>query len=91
MKSKISAQHILVDQNFEAMDILRKLELGESFEKLARDYSNCPSSNQGGYLGEFSKGMMVRSFEDAAFKLEIGEISSPVKTQFGYHIIKRLS
>lgn len=88
---KIRAQHILVDQEFEANDLLKKLADGKSFEDLARDFSQCPSGNSGGDLGEFGKGMMVPSFEKAAFALNVGEISSPVKTQFGYHLIKRLS
>ncbi|MDC1175459.1 peptidylprolyl isomerase [Bacteriovoracaceae bacterium] len=91
MSNKISAQHILVDQEFEANDALKKIEAGESFEKVAEDFSNCPSGKQGGNLGEFGKGMMVAPFESAAFALEVGEVSGPVKTQFGYHIIKRLS
>ncbi len=88
---KIRAQHILVDQEFEANDLLKKLADGKSFEELARDFSQCPSGNNGGDLGEFGKGMMVPSFEKAAFALNVGEISSPVKTQFGFHLIKRLS
>lgn len=91
MSNKISAQHILVDQEFEAKDALKKIEAGESFEKVAEDFSNCPSGKQGGNLGEFGKGMMVAPFESAAYALEVGEVSGPVKTQFGYHIIKRLS
>lgn len=87
--SKISASHILVDQEFEIKDIEKKLKEGQSFEKLAQDFSKCPSGKSGGSLGQFSKGMMVKSFEDAAFALEKGQISGPVKTQFGYHLIKR--
>jgi peptidyl-prolyl cis-trans isomerase C len=87
---KIKASHILVDQEYEAKDILRKLEQGESFEKLAKDFSTCSSASEGGFLGEFSRGMMVPSFDKAAFQLEVGEISKIVRTQFGYHIIKRL-
>ena len=63
MSNKISAQHILVDQKFEAEDILKKLSLGEAFEKLAQDYSQCGSADEGGHLGEFGKGMMVPAFE----------------------------
>ena len=88
---KISAQHILVHQEFEARDLIRKLKEGVSFEQLARDFSQCPSGESGGNLGEFGKGMMVPAFEKVAFSLNIGEISEPVKTQFGYHLIKRLS
>jgi parvulin-like peptidyl-prolyl isomerase len=91
MSGKISAQHILVEQKFEAEDLLKKLEQGESFEQLAKDFSSCGSAADGGNLGEFGKGMMVKPFEDAAFALEVGQVSAPVQTQFGYHIIKRLS
>jgi peptidyl-prolyl cis-trans isomerase C len=87
--SKIAASHILVDQEFEASDLVKKLEAGETFESLAKEHSNCPSGKSGGSLGEFSRGQMVKPFEDAAFGLEVGKTSGPVKTQFGYHLIKR--
>lgn len=87
--SKITASHILVDQKFEAEDLLKKIEAGEDFAKLAKDYSSCGSAADGGNLGEFGKGMMVKPFEAAAFALEAGEVSGVVQTQFGYHIIKR--
>lgn len=88
---KISAQHILVQQEYEIQDIQKKLDDGSSFDQLAKDFSLCGSAEQGGNLGEFSKGMMVAPFEKAAFALEIDQVSEPVKTQFGYHLIKRLS
>ena len=91
MPNRINAQHILVDQEFEAQDILKKLKEGDSFEYLAGEFSNCPSGKTGGNLGTFGKGQMVLAFEKAAFELEIGQVSSPVKTQFGYHLIKRLA
>jgi len=72
----------------EITDIRRRLDAGEDFAELAREYSDCPSSQQGGDLGYFSRGMMVKPFEDAAFSMAVGEISQPVKSQFGYHIIK---
>ena len=87
--SKISASHILVDQEFEAKDLLVKLKDGSTFEDLAKNFSKCPSGKKGGALGEFGKGMMVKSFEDAAFGLEVGKTSDIVKTQFGFHLIKR--
>ena len=87
--STVTCKHILVDQEFQVQDLLKKLEDGVSFEELAKDYSNCPSGQQGGDLGSFGKGMMVKDFEDVAFALKVGEISAPVKTQFGYHLIKR--
>ncbi len=89
MSKTMGAKHILVEQEYEARDILKKLEMGESFEKLARDFSRCGSASQGGDLGEFSQGMMVKPFESAVLKLHVGEISDLVPTQFGYHIIKR--
>jgi peptidyl-prolyl cis-trans isomerase C len=86
----LRAQHILVKHEYEAKDVLRKLSQGESFETLARDFSICSSSKNGGDLGEFKKGRMVPAFEKALLKLKVDEISEIVRTQFGYHIIKRL-
>ena len=84
----ISAKHILVSDMEEANSIKKELDNNSiSFEEAAKKYSSCPSKEQGGDLGEFGRGMMVPEFEKAAFELEIGEISEPVKTQFGYHII----
>ncbi len=87
--SNITASHILVEKEYEAQDILKKLSEGNSFESLAKAYSKCPSGTEGGDLGSFGKGQMVASFEAAAFALQPGEVSKPVQTQFGYHIIKR--
>lgn len=88
--STIRARHILVSQEHEAQDLLKKIEGGEAFEDLAASHSQCPSGKQtGGDLGEFSRGQMVREFEEAAFALQPGQVSTPVKTQFGYHIIQR--
>jgi peptidyl-prolyl cis-trans isomerase C len=70
--------------------LIEKLNTGSSFEDLARQFSKCPSGKKsGGDLGSFGRGQMVPTFESAAMKLKIGDISGPVKTQFGYHIIKR--
>ncbi len=84
------ASHILVAHEYEAKDILKKFQDGKSFEELARDFSLCGSAAQGGNLGEFSKGMMVPTFEKAVLQLMPNEISPIVRTQFGFHIIKRL-
>lgn len=89
MSKSIKASHILVQQEFEATDLIKKLEAGEEFSQLAKDFSLCPSGKEGGDLGFFSKGQMVKPFEDAAFGLDIGGVSGPVRTQFGYHLIKR--
>jgi peptidyl-prolyl cis-trans isomerase C len=91
MASSIKASHILVEHEYEIKDLQKKLDEGSSFEDLARDFSKCPSGQDGGSLGHFSKGQMVKPFEEAAFSLEVGEVSSPVQTQFGYHLIKRES
>lgn len=88
---RVRASHILVDSEDDANDILEQLKKGMSFEEAARKYSNCPSKENGGDLGEFTKGQMVQEFEDAVFSMEEGQISEPVKTQFGYHIINLIS
>lgn len=86
---QIRASHILVDHEYEALDLLTKIKDGKTFEELAQKFSKCPSGDQGGDLGFFRKGMMVPEFEVAAFELKTGETSQPVKTQFGFHLIKR--
>ncbi len=86
---KIKARHILVKHEHEATDLLKSLASGKSFEDLAKDFSLCPSGKSGGDLGAFGKGRMVASFEAAAFALQVGEVSPPVRTQFGYHLIQR--
>ncbi len=85
---QIRASHILVSSEREANRILEELKKGKGFSEMARRYSACPSGKSGGDLGFFGKGQMVKEFEDAAFSLKEGELSKPVKTDFGYHIIK---
>jgi parvulin-like peptidyl-prolyl isomerase len=86
---KIKASHILVNKFSKAEEIYEDLQAGENFQNLARKYSECSSANKGGNLGEFPKGKMVAEFWNACTKLQIGEISQPVKSKFGYHVIKR--
>jgi peptidylprolyl isomerase/peptidyl-prolyl cis-trans isomerase C len=88
---KIHCHHILVTHQYEAEDILRKLKAGESFDEMARIFSQCPSSKLGGDLGAFGRGRTDPDFEDAAFALDIDAISKPIRSKFGYHIIKRIS
>ena len=85
----VSASHILVDSEEKANVILSQINAGTvSFEDAARQYSSCPSAQQGGSLGEFTRGQMVPEFDQAVFSMEVGELRGPVKTQFGYHIIR---
>ena len=88
-KESVSAKHILVKTEEEAKNIKSEIEKGEiSFEDAAKKYSSCPSNKEGGDLGNFTKGRMVKEFEEVSFNLPLDEISDAVKTQFGYHIIK---
>ncbi|MGD1835911.1 MAG: peptidylprolyl isomerase [Nitrososphaeraceae archaeon] len=90
--NKIKCSHILVKKQSEALIILERIQNGESFTELAKQLSlDRPSGKRGGDLGFFRRGAMVKPFEEAAFKLGKGELSEPVKTEFGYHIIKRIS
>lgn len=86
---KVSASHILVDSEEKANEILKEIIEGKiEFADAAKEHSSCPSSQQGGSLGEFGRGQMVPEFDTAVFSMQVGEIKGPVKTQFGYHLIK---
>ncbi len=86
---KLGAKHILVEHSYEAEDIFKKIKNGEQFEDLAKDFSLCGSAKDGGDLGLFGKGMMVKTFEKELLSLKVGQLSGIVKTQFGYHLILR--
>ncbi len=88
MAGKVNASHILVKTEQEAQAAYYDVTHGKAFEDVAKEKSMCPSKKQGGNLGWFGRGMMVKEFETAAFSLKKGEISKPVKSQFGWHIIK---
>ena len=88
MITEVRASHILVKTEEEANELREKISNGEDFAQIAQENSLCPSGQNGGDLGYFGRGMMVKPFEDAAFSLEIGELSTPVQTQFGWHLIK---
>lgn len=85
---QVRASHILVSSLQAASKIAYELGHGKDFSELAKKHSLCPSREQGGDLGFFEKGQMVKEFEDTAFSMNVGDISKPVKTEFGYHIIK---
>ena len=87
-----SARHILVETEEECLK-LKELILneGNEFSEIARTYSTCPSKEQGGDLGQFGPGMMVKEFDEVVFKAEINSVQGPIKTQFGYHLVEVLS
>jgi peptidyl-prolyl cis-trans isomerase C len=84
----VTASHILVDTEEKAEEIAEALKGDKSFEEAAKEYSSCPSSQNGGDLGNFTRGKMVPEFENAAFALDVDQVSGVVQTQFGFHIIK---
>ena len=90
MPNEVHCAHILVKSEKDARDVIDRLSQGEKFSKIAGEVSLCPSRKRGGDLGTFGRGRMVREFEQAAFALQKGQVSPIVKTQFGYHVIKRL-
>lgn len=89
MRNEVRASHILVKTKEEAENILQEIKDGKDFGEIAKAVSMCPSGRDGGDLGFFRRGVMVKPFEDAAFELkEMGDVSEPVETQFGWHLIK---
>ncbi|OLS12363.1 MAG: PpiC-type peptidyl-prolyl cis-trans isomerase [Promethearchaeota archaeon CR_4] len=86
---KMRASHILVEKFTQAQKVKDELNSGSDFKALAEKYSSCPSKKKGGDLGWFVRGQMVSEFESAVIRMTVGETSEPIKTKFGYHIIKR--
>ena len=84
---QVRASHILVDNEAMARKLKAAIDGGADFANVAKKNSKCPSGANGGDLGFFGKGQMVKEFEDAAFSLPLNKVSEPVKTQFGYHLI----
>lgn len=87
MTTEVKASHILVDTEQEAIKLREEILSGKDFEDVAAEHSNCPSGARGGDLGFFGRGQMVKEFENAAFDLKVGEISDPIRTNFGWHLI----
>lgn len=87
--ARAEARHILVSTETQALDLKRQIEAGASFADLAKQHSSCPSGKSGGDLGQFGKGDMVPEFDAVVFgDLPVGQVSEPVKTQFGYHLLE---
>jgi peptidyl-prolyl cis-trans isomerase C len=86
--ARASARHILVPSEADCITLKNMIEKGEDFAEIARVHSKCPSGKQGGALGEFGPGQMVREFDEVVFSGAIGTVLGPVKTQFGYHLIE---
>jgi len=86
--SRACARHILVDSEEKCLQLKKDIEGGEDFAAVAKAHSSCPSSRQGGDLGEFGRGQMVPEFDEVVFSAEVGTVQGPVKTQFGYHLLE---
>jgi peptidyl-prolyl cis-trans isomerase C len=88
MVARATARHILVDSEKQCAALKKEIEGGADFADLAREHSSCPSGKQGGDLGEFGPGMMVREFDEVVFSADVNIVQGPVKTQFGYHLLE---
>jgi len=86
--ARASARHILVDSEEKCNELKAKIEGGSDFAEIARIFSTCPSGQQGGALGEFGPGQMVKEFDEVVFNGELNKVLGPVKTQFGYHLLE---
>ena len=89
--AEASARHILVDTEEKCLQLKEKIQEGEDFAEIARIHSNCPSKAQGGDLGKFGPGMMVKEFDEVVFSADVNSLQGPVKTQFGYHLLEVIS
>ena len=86
--ARATARHILVDSKEQCEALKAEIEGGRDFAEAAREHSSCPSGRQGGDLGSFGPGQMVREFDEVVFSGELGRVHGPVKTQFGYHLLE---
>ena len=86
--ARARARHILVDSQEDCESLKTQIDGGADFAALAREHSRCPSGQEGGDLGEFGPGQMVREFDEVVFSAEVGKVHGPVKTDFGYHLIE---
>lgn len=86
--ARASARHILVSSEQKCQELKSEIEGGRDFAEVAREHSSCPSGKQGGDLGSFGPGQMVREFDEVVFSGELNKVHGPVKTQFGYHLLE---
>jgi len=86
--TQASPRHILVDTEEQCLQLKADIEGGADFAAVAREHSNCPSSRDGGNLGTFGRGQMVREFDEVVFSAPVGVVQGPVRTQFGYHLVE---
>ena len=86
--AKATARHILVETEEVCQDLKNSIEGGKDFAAVAAEFSSCPSGKEGGDLGSFSPGMMVKEFDDVVFSADLNKVQGPVKTQFGFHLIE---
>ena len=86
--AKASARHILVQTEEQCENLKKEIEGGADFAAIAKEYSDCPSGERGGDLGEFTPGQMVKEFDEVVFSGEVNKVLGPVKTQFGYHLLE---
>ena len=89
--ARARARHILVGTAEECSNLKTMIEGGSDFADIAREHSKCPSGQQGGDLGEFTNGQMVREFDEVVFRDAVGVVHGPVQTQFGFHLIEIMS
>ena len=86
--AQAEARHILVNSHELCEELIKKINSGSNFSKLAKEHSLCPSKSKGGDLGLFSQGAMVQEFDEAVFSADVGALNGPVKTKFGYHLFE---
>jgi peptidyl-prolyl cis-trans isomerase C len=83
-----SARHILVDTEEQCNELKQQILDGTDFAEVAKEHSSCPSGRNGGDLGQFGPGQMVKEFDEVVFSSEVNQVHGPVKTQFGYHLLE---
>ena len=86
--ARAKARHILVSSQEACADLKQQIESGKDFAEMAKEHSQCPSSQQGGDLGEFGPGQMVKEFDEVVFKEDVGTVHGPIQTQFGFHLVE---